>query len=157
MAAEILRHRNVVDLFKGLLFVLPISIIVGLAAVIARFRASSKGPQRSQYASVIKKVIGFDFGDDFRFFRYLYHDEEYYDYVFSESSFEPLKMHLNTIPDEERTDDTGCTRCICHQYKDGQCSGFILEDSRLEYGCGNIESIEVNYEKRTLRHSFVIY
>lgn len=144
------------------LLVLPISIIAGLAALIILIFTSSE-PQKYQYASVIKKEIGFDFGDDFRLFRHFEHDTELYEYIFSESSFEPLKMHLNTIPDEGSPDEGSIngvdySRYICHHYnKDGQCCEFILKDRRLKYGGGNIESIWVDYEKRTLLHSFIIY
>lgn len=98
--------------------------------------ASYQPPSKSQIASVIKNVIDFDFGDDFKLLKTSSHDYEEYLYIFSESSFEPLKNHLESIPDKEGQDGE---RSISHLI-DGK-AGFYLSDNRLKDGCGNIEAI----------------
>lgn len=131
-----------------------IMVFVGKIALIGYAMASLFPPlSKSEAASVIKGVIGFDFGDDFKLLKTSSHDYEEYLYIFSESSFEPLKNHLESIPDKDGQDDG---RSIGHQIN-GK-AGFYLADSRLEYGCcGNIEAIWVDYQERTLKHTFTIY
>lgn len=114
--------------------------------------ASSQPPSKSQVASVIKNVIGFDFGDDFKLLKTSSHDYEEYLYIFSETSFEPLKNHLDPIPDKKSQDGE---RSISHQI-DGK-EGFYLSDNRIKDGCGNIEAIKVDYQKRTLKQTFTVY
>ena len=127
-------------------------VIVGIIALIGYAIASYQPPSKSQIASVIKNVIGFDFGDDFKLLKTSSHDYEEYLYIFSESSFEPLKNHLDSIPDKEGQDGE---RSISHQI-DGK-EGFYLSDNRIKDGCGNIEAIKVDYQERTLKHTFTVY
>lgn len=129
-----------------------IMVFVGIIALIGYTIASYQPPSKSQVASVIKDVIGFDFGDDFKLLKTSSHDYEEYLYIFSESSFEPLKKHLDSIPDQEGQDGE---RSISHQI-DGK-EGFYLSDNRLKYGCGNIEAIKVDYQERTLKHTFTVF
>ena len=129
-----------------------IVVLVGIIALIGYAIASYQPPSKSQVANVIKNVIGFDFGDDFKLLKTSSHDYEEYLYIFSESSFEPLKNHLDSISDKEGQD---CERSISHQI-DGK-AGFYLSDNRLKDGCGNIEAIKVDYQERTLKHTFTVY
>ena len=127
-------------------------VIVGIIALIGYAIADYQPPSKSQIASVIKDVIGFDFGDDFKLLKTSSHDYEEYVYNFSESSFKPLKNHLDSIPDKEGQDGE---RSISHQI-DGK-EGFYLCDNRLKDGCGNTEAIKVDYQERTLKHTFTVY
>ena len=127
-------------------------VIVGIIALIGYAIADYQPPSKSQIASVIKDVIGFDFGDDFKLLKTSSHDYEEYLYIFSECSFKPLKNHLDSIPDKEGQDGE---RSIGHQI-DGK-EGFYLCDNRLKDGCGNIEAIKVDYQERTLKHTFTVY
>jgi len=127
-------------------------IIVGIIALIGYAIASYQPPSKSQVASVIKNFIGFDFGDEFKLLKTSSHDYEEFLYIFSESSFEPLKNHLDSIPDKEGQDGE---RSISHHIN-GK-AGFYLSDNRLKDGCGNIEAIIVDYQERTLKHTFTVY
>lgn len=129
-----------------------IMVFVGITALIGYAIASYQPPSKSQVASVIKDVIGFDFGNDFKLLKTSSHDYEEYLYIFSESSFEPLKNHLDSIPDQEGQDGK---RSISHHIN-GK-AGFYLSDNRLKDGCGNIEAIIVDYQERTLKHTFTVY
>lgn len=111
-----------------------------------------KSPSKSTVARVIKSVIGYDFGDDFRLLYTASHDYEEYLYIFSKESFEPFRLYLESVQDNDGN-ETG--RSIEHE-KDGKHC-FYLCENRLKDGCGNVESITVDYEERTLRHKFVIY
>ena len=126
-----------------------IVVLVGIIALIGYAIASYQPPSKSQVASVIKNVIGFDFGYDFKLLKTSSHDYEEYLYIFSD---EPLKNHLESIPDKEGQDGE---RSISHLI-DGK-AGFYLSDNRLEDGCGNIETIKVDYQERTLKHTFTVY
>lgn len=113
---------------------------------------------KEEIAKVIKEVIGFDFGNDFKLLRTKSHDYEEYLYIFTEEAFCPLKDHLESMRDGEQE---GTLRHIQHRYLDStgkERSGFFLVENRLrEDLCGNTESIEVDYEERTLKHKFVVY
>lgn len=124
--------------------------------------ASYRPLSKAQVASIIKNVIGFDFGDDFTLLQTSSHDHEEYLYLFSESSFEPLKKHLDSIPDKDGQEGE---RSIKHQISvrlpteifPTPKAGFYLCDNRQVNGMGNIEAIEVDYQERTLKHTFTIY
>lgn len=133
-----------------------IGLFIGVVFMITHWITSPARPRlRANYASVIKEVIGFDFGDDFKLLFTGGHDYEEYLYIFSEESFEPLKKHLETIPDG-KDDKTG--RVVNHVYKGQYGEGFeLVEDRRGGSVCGSVESIEVDYKERTLKHKFVIY
>ncbi len=135
-----------------MVFITIITVFVGIIALIGYAIASYQPPSKSQVASVIKNVIGFDFGDDFKLLKTSSHDYEEYLYIFSESSFEPLKNHLDSIPNKEGQDGE---RSISHQIN-GEV-GFYLSDNRLKGRCGNIEAIIVDYQERTLKHTFTVY
>ncbi len=135
-----------------MILITVIVVLVGIIALVGYAIASYQPPSKSQVASVIKNVVGFDFGDDFKLLKTSRRDYEEYLYIFSESSFEPLKNHLDSIPDKEGQDGE---RSISHQIN-GK-AGFYLCDNRLEYECGNIEAIIVDYEERTLKHTFTVY
>ena len=89
--------------------------------------------------------------NNFKLLKTSSHDYEEYLYIFSESSFKPLKNHLDSIPDKEGQDGE---RSISHQIE-GKV-GFFLSDNRLKDGCGNIEAIKVDYQEHTLKHTFTI-
>ena len=104
---------------------------------------------------MIKKVLEYDFGDDYKLLYTGSHDYEEYLYIFSKDSFEPLKRHLESIPEGE---DNVTGRVVKHSFKGIQGAGFSLVEDRLGDGpCGNKESIEVDYKERTLKHKFVVY
>lgn len=132
---------------------IPITIIMIPVWIVALFfyaLASYRPLSKAQVASIIKNVIGFDFGDDFTLLQTSSHDYEEYLYLFSESSFEPLKKHLDSIPDK---DDQEGERSIKHQISvrlpteifPTPKAGFYLCDNRQVNGMGNIEAIEVDY------------
>ena len=133
-----------------------IGLFIGVVFMFIHLLYSPGKPRlRANYASVIKEVIGFDFGDDFKLLFTGGHNYEEYLYIFSEESFEPLKKHLESIPDG-KDDKTG--RVVNHVYKGQQGEGFeLVEDRRGGSVCGSVESIEVDYKERTLKHKFVIY
>ena len=129
-----------------------IMVFLGIIALIGCVIASYQPPSKSQVASVIKDVVGFDFGDDFKLLKTSSHDYEEYLFFFSESSFEPLKNYLDSIPDKEGQDG----ECSIGHLINGK-AGFYLCDNRLKDGCGNIEAIEVDYQAHTLKHTFTVY
>ena len=133
-----------------------IAVFVGVVFLIILWIVSPGKPRlKTNYANVICNVIGFDFGDDFKLLYASSHDYEEYLYIFSNDSFEPLKKHLESFPDG-KDDKTG--RVVNHVYKGKQGDGFeLVEDRRGESVCGSVESIEVDYKERTLKHKFVIY
>ena len=133
-----------------------IGLFIGVVFMITHWITSPERPRlRANYAKVICSVIGFDFGDDFKLLFTGSHDYEEYLYIFSEESFEPLKKHLEFIPDG-KDDKTG--RFVNHVYKGQYGEGFeLVEDRRGGSVCGSVESIEVDYKERTLKHIFVIY
>ena len=127
-----------------------IVVLVGIIALIGYAIASYQPPSKSQVASVIKNVIGFDFGDDFKLLKTSSHDYEEYLFIFSESSFEPLKNHLDLFSDKEGQD---VERSISHQIN-GK-AGFYLRDD--DQKTRTIETIEVDYQERTLKHAITGY
>lgn len=144
---------------------IPITIIMIPVWIVALFfyaLASYRPLSKAQVASIIKNVIGFDFGDDFTLLQTSSHDHEEYLYLFSESSFEPLKKHLDSIPDKDGQEGE---RSIKHQISvrlrteifPTPKAGFYLCDNRQVNGMGNIEAIEIDYQERTLKHTFTIY
>lgn len=140
------------------IIMIPVWIVALFFYALASYRPLSK----AQVASIIKNVIGFDFGDDFTLLQTSSHDHEEYLYLFSESSFEPLKKHLDSIPDKDGQEGE---RSIKHQISvrlpteifPTPKAGFYLCDNRQVNGMGNIEAIEVDYQERTLKHTFTIY
>jgi hypothetical protein len=133
-----------------------IGIFIGVVFMFIHLRYSPGKPRlKSNYSSVVKKVIGYDFGDDYKLLYTGSHDYEEYLYIFSKDSFEPLKRHLESIPEGE---DNVTGRVVKHSFKGVQGAGFSLVEDRLGDGpCGNKESIEVDYKERTLKHKFVVY
>lgn len=153
----IILHSDSVLLFiKNSIALGAIALFVGVIFVIIHWLSSSQSPRlKANYASAIKNVIGFDFGNDFKLLYTGSHDYEEYLYIFSEESFGPLKEHLESIPNG-KDDNTG--RVVDHCFKGKKGAGFSLVEDRLGDGpCGNIESIEVDYMERTLKHKFVVY
>ena len=147
------------SIWHGIVYVIALIIIglfIGVVFMFIHLLYSPGKPRlRAKYASAIKDVIGFDFGDDYKLLFTGSHDYEEYLYIFSEESFEPLKKHLESIPDG-KDDKTG--RVVNHVYKGQQGEGFeLVEDRRGGSVCGSVESIEVDYKERTLKHKFVIY
>jgi hypothetical protein len=153
---RILQYGSVWLYIKYTIALTIIGLFIGVVFMIIHWITSPARPRlRANYASVIKEVIGFDFGDDFKLLFTGGHDYEEYLYIFSEESFEPLKKHLESIPDG-KDDKTG--RVVNHVYKGQQGEGFeLVEDRRGGSVCGSVESIEVDYKERTLKHKFVIY
>lgn len=139
-----------------ILGLIVIAIIIGLVLMLIYLLFLPGRPRlRANYANVIKEVIGFDFGDDYKLLFTGSHDYEEYLYIFSKESFEPLKKHLESIPDGK---DDKIGRVVNHVYKGQQGEGFeLVEDRRDSNVCGSVESIEVDYKERTLKHKFVIY
>lgn len=153
---KIVQYGSVWLYIKYTAALIVIALILGLIFKIIHWIVSPQRPRlRAHYASVIKDVIGFDFGDDFKLLFTGSHDYEEYFYIFSKESFEPLKKHLESIPDG-KDDKTG--RVVNHVYKGQYGEGFeLVEDRRGGSVCGSVESIEVDYKERTLKHKFVIY
>lgn len=152
----ILQSDSVLLFIKNSIVLGIIALFVGVIFVIIHWLSSPPRPRlKANYASVIKNVIGFDFGNDFKLLYTSSHDYEEYLYIFSEESFGPLKKHLESIPNG-KDDNTG--RVVNHSFKGEEGQGFSLVENRLgsDY-CGNIESIDVDYRERTLKHKFVIY
>ena len=136
-----------------------LALIIGVVFVLVYALFSPGKPRlRENYASVIKTVIGFDWGDDYMLLYTGSHDYEEYLYVFTKESFKPLKKYLESMKDGEQEDSS---RYVQHRYIDStgnERAGFSLIENRLgDDVCGNIESIEVDYEERTLKHKFVVY
>ena len=133
-----------------------LAVFVGVVFLIIYWIVSPGKPRlKNNYSSAIKKVIGYDFGNDYKLLYTGSHDYEEYLYIFSNDSFEPLKKHLESIPDG-KDDKTG--RVVGHSFKGNQGAGFSLVEDRLgDSPCGNIESIEVDYVERTLKHKFVVF
>jgi hypothetical protein len=113
---------------------------------------------KQEISKVIKDVIGFDFGNDFKLLRTRSHDYEEYLYIFTEDTFGPLKKYLDSIKDGEQE---GTTRFVHHRYLDStgkERTGFSLVENRLDVnGCGNVEDIKVDYANCTLKHRFTVY
>lgn len=148
---------SILSIIQDCILVSVIALITGIVFVII-YALVSPGRQRlkADYAKVIGSVIGYDLGDDFKLLRTGSHDYDEFLYIFSEASFEPLRNHLEAIPDEgEQNIEEG--RVIRHSFKGMKGEGFYLCDRRMKNGCGNTESIEVDYKERTLKHEFVIY
>jgi hypothetical protein len=99
---------------------------------------------KEEISKVIKDIIG--------------HDYEEYLYIFPEDTFALLKKHLDSIEDGEQETSS---RFVQHQYLDftgKERAGFSLVENRLDVnGCGNVESILVDYGERTLKHKFTVY
>ena len=147
------------SIWHGIVYAIALIIIglfIGVVFMFIHLLYSPGKPRlKADYAKAIKDVIGFDFGDDFKLLFTGGHDYEEYLYIFSKESFEPLKKRLDSIPDG-KDDKTG--RYVDHSFKGQQGTGFGLVKNRLDNNqCGNIESIEVDYKERTLKHKFVIY
>lgn len=113
---------------------------------------------KEEISKAIKDVIGFDFGNDFMLLRTGSHDYEEYLYIFPEDTFALLKKHLDSIEDGEQEITS---RFVQHRYLDStgkERAGFSLVENRLDVnGCGNVESILVDYGERTLKHTFTVY
>ena len=136
-----------------------LALIIGVVFVFVYVLFSPGKPRlREKYANVIKTVIGFDWGNDYKLLYTGSHDYEEYLYIFSEESFGPLKEFLESMKDGEQE---GSSRYVRHHYVDSagnERSGFSLIEDRLNGDvCGNIESIWVDYDERTLKHKFVVY
>lgn len=136
-----------------------LALIIGVVFVFVYDLFSPGKPRlREKYASVIKSVIGFDWGNDYKLLYTGSHDYEEYLYMFTEESFEPLKKYLESMKEGEQE---GTSLHVQHRYMDStgkERAGFSLIENRLrEDLSGNIESIEVDYEERTLKHKFVVY
>lgn len=130
--------------------VILVALLIG---VLIEAIASYKEPSKNEIANTIKGVIGFDFGDDFKLLKTASHDYEEYLYIFSEESFENLKSYLESI-DEGKIKDFKSKNRIINRDE----SGFTLTENRLKDGvCGNIETIVIDYNERTLKHKFVVY
>ena len=142
------RYLSLWDAISITLAVLGIGVIAIIIYVIINYEP----PSKSKVASVIKSVIGYDFGEDFRLLHTSSHDYDEYLYIFSEESFEPLRLYLESVPDSDG-EETG--RSIRHE-QFGKHVFYLCED-RLKDGCGSVESIIVDYEGRTLKHKFVVY
>ena len=139
------------SIMTGILITLAV-LGLGVIAIIIYVIINYEPPSKSIVASVIKSVIGYDFGEDFRLLHTSSHDYDEYLYIFSEESFEPLRLYLESVPDNDG-EETG--RLIRHEYQGKH--GFYLSEDRLKDGFGNVESIIVDYEERTLKHKFVVY
>jgi hypothetical protein len=136
-----------------------LALIIGVVFVFVYILFSPGKPRlREKYASVIKTVIGFDWGNDYKLLYTGSHDYEEYLYIFTEESFSPLKKHLESMEDGEQKETS---HQVQHRYIDStgkERTGFSLVENRLDSnGCGNVESIEVDYDERTLKHKFVVY
>ena len=130
-----------------------IFVPVILVALLIGAISSYKEPSKNEIANAIKRVIGFDFGDDFKLLKADSHDYEEYLYIFPEESFENFKLYLESI-DENTIKEFELNNRIIHRNE----NGFTLSENRLEDGvCGNIETIIIDYNERTLKHKFVIY
>ena len=136
-------------LFLIILFVVPIALMV-------------KAPLtdiRKEESQMVKNVLKFDFGDDFRLLRAVEHDYIEYLFLFPEISFKKLKEHLESIPAAKQ--DLEHRFSISHEYHndDGEDrEGFTLIENGIDqYGCGSVQSILVDYRARTLKYTFVIY
>ena len=99
-----------------------IGLFIGVVFMIIHWITSPARPRlKTSYANVICNVIGFDFGGDFKLLFTESHDYEEYLYIFSEESFNPLKKHLETIPDGK---DDKIGRVVNHVYKGQQGEGI---------------------------------
>lgn len=149
-----IKSPNVFEIL-GIIVIIAITLI----ALIIHFFASNRDSNIYEIGCV-QNVIGYDFGNDFRLLKTVdTQGHEEYIYQFSDDAFEPLKQHLESIPDEgDFNSEMG--HVVRHKFKHPRRDyiiDFYLHDSRMKYHCGNIEWIEVNYEKKMLTHVFVIY
>ena len=153
---ELFHSSSIGSCINNIIVLIIIVVIIGAVFLLIHGIFSPGKPRlKSNYSSVVKKVIGYDFGDDYKLLYTGSHDYEEYLYFFSKDSFEPLKRHLESIPEGE---DNVTGRVVKHSFKGVQGAGFSLVEDRLGDGpCGNKESIEVDYKERTLKHKFVVY
>ena len=143
------------DFIEQMFWVFILAIIIGFIFVaIYAFNSPGETRLKADYANAIKDVIGFDFGDDFKLLFTSSHDYEEYLYVFTEESFGPLKDHLESMK-EGKQEDTG--RVVKHCYNGKEGAGFTLVENRIVDCCGNVESIKVDYDGRTLKHTYIVF
>lgn len=111
-----------------------------------------EGNYKTKRADMIKTVLEYDFGNDFKLLARGGHDHEEYLFLFSNDSFESLRDYLNSIPDG----DFKGKGFIRHNVNDN--IGFSLSVDRLNNdGCGNKEGIEVDYRNKLLHYSFTVF
>lgn len=143
---------------RWLMVIMTFLLLCATFVVITCLAMIPRQLSKQEISKVIKDVIGFDFGNDFKLLRTGNHDYEEYLYIFTEDSFDPLKKYLESIKDGEQEDTS---RFVQHSYLDSagkERAGFSLIENRLNgNSCGNVESIEVDYEERTIKHKFVVY
>ena len=109
---------------------------------------------KTNRGNMIKKVLEYDFGDDYKMLVKGSQQSLEHLYLLSEGEFEKLKTHLNSIPDGEFQKKG----VVTHETdKNNTIIGFTLSERRLNDGCGNTETIHVDYMDKTLKYSFVIY
>lgn len=130
-------------------------LLIPLVLILAILIYKPIPPSKNKIASVIKEVLSYDFGSDFKLLTTSSHDYEEYLYIFPPESFEGLRKYLDSIENGPIGDTR---RCVSHEYNGVEGAGFTLVENRLDnYGSGNVESIEVDYSERTLKHTFTIY
>jgi len=136
--------------FVGCLIVL----IDGLSLLIYSIWNASfdEGNYKTKRADMIKAILEYDFGDDFKLLARGGHDHEDYLFLLSNDSFESLRNYLDSIPDG----DFKGKGSIKHNVDDN--IGFSLSADRLKNdGCGNKEGIEVDYKNKLLHYSFTVF
>lgn len=153
--SKVLQWTSFFDFFGRLAIVAFLAIVIGaILGVIYLFNSPRRPRLRAYYANVIKDVIGFDFGDNYKLLHASNHGYDEYLYIFSEESFGPLKQYLESMNDGKQ-EGTGYVVTHCYNGKEG--AGFTLVENRTHNYCGNIEKIEVDYKGRTLKHTWTIY
>lgn len=112
---------------------------------------NEKYPREKLDASrLINDAIGFDLGNQFKLYRTA--REGYYENLIvidNDDVFELFKKHLDSMQDVEDSQMQN-GRFIRHSYKGIEGKGFYF----CERSVGSIESIEIDYSNRTIKHIF---
>ena len=144
----------------GLSFLLPYMIIYFFAFLLSSIsifiyliwnQDFGEMEYKTVRANMFKKVLGYDFGNDFTFLARGGHDHQEYLILLPNDTFERMRDYLDGIPDGAFNDMGN----VCHNLDEN--IGFSISESNLNNGCGNTQRIEVDYKNRLLHYSFTIY
>ena len=155
ISIRIMEKTTIWSFFPDIIVLAVLSLVMGIIfMLIYGFLSPGRPRLKSDFGNIIKSIVGFDFGEDYKLLYTSSHDYEEYLYIFSEASFLPFRDYLESLKDGEIE---GTSRCVSHAYKDEAGKGFTLVENRLQNGGGNIERLLVDYEERTMKHTFTVY
>ena len=155
ISIRIMEKTTIWSFFPDIIVLAVLSLVMGIFfMLIYGFSSPGRPRLKSDFGNIIKSIVGVDFGEDYKLLYTSSHDYEEYLYIFSETSFLPFRDYLESLKDGEIE---GTSRCVSHAYKDEAGKGFTLVENRLQNGGGNIERLLVDYEERTMKHTFTVY